>query len=90
MPMSKKFDEYANISFKLTRGDAGFYYVTSPDIKGLFIAGKSPDEAFAEMPRVCRALLELHDAEPIAENKDHAALREWFGPQIDTTATIRK
>lgn len=41
----------ANISVQVERGKHGLYYGTSPDVKGLIVAGDSVDDVLANVPK---------------------------------------
>lgn len=47
------------ISIEIKQGEHGLYYGTSPNLKGLLIAGESPEGVVAQAPSVIAELISL-------------------------------
>jgi len=46
------------MNLDIEQGSAGLWYVTSPDVKGLLIADKTPEGALSQVPQAVREIQE--------------------------------
>ena len=51
--------EPTKLTINIERGDAGLYYATSPEYKGLLVAKPTLDEVFARLPGAITEIREL-------------------------------
>ncbi len=73
------------VRVRIDEGKAGLFYASSPDLRGLLVAGSTADEAWQGVPEAIRALFlaKGHEVVVIEAHDGNPAERPWAAIPAD-------
>lgn len=65
------------VRITVEKGREGLFYAESPDLKGLFATGRTPEELHAEIPVIIRRMYEASDVSVVVSEIEGGDDNSW-------------